>query len=230
MQSIRFNFHGMHELILPDGEVYAACATDVIEQRSYPFPADDSGQMARSVVDLGAHAGEFTIMAAARWPRATIHAFEPNPQILPLLYQNCRPYSNIVIYEQAVDVKPGRNQLYSCNGVSVAAALLLEPPGGLPDGRQWVCADVEVVGPDAVLALIPDVLKIDIEGPESVVIEAMGKAIERIGRIYVEFHGETVRRHLDQLLLPTHCLAYSRILQPQQGELMYVRREIAPPL
>jgi len=80
-----------------------------------------------------------------------------------------------------------------------------------------------------VLALNPDVLKIDIEGPESVVIEAMGGAVERIGRIYVEFHGETVHQHLEQLLSPTHGLSYARILQPQQGELMYVRREIAPP-
>lgn len=223
MQSIRFDFCGQHELIVPDGDIYRSCAKEIIEGLCYPFPSNNDRPV-RSVVDLGAHAGEYTVMAAVRWPEATVHAFEPNPQIIPLLKRNCKPYANIVIHEQAVDVQSRTDRLYFSSLGSVAASIV-KPALAPPPGYERAGADVEIVGADAVSALAPDILKLDIEGVEGVLLAALGQAVARIGRIYVEFHHENIRRHIDDVLFPTHVLEYARIPNGRQGEVMYLKRD-----
>jgi len=222
MPTIQFEFNGHHEMEIPEGDICRYCAEEIIEGLSYPMPEKDTGPPVWTVVDLGAHVGEFTIMAAARWPHAMIHAWEPNPQVLGLLYQNVRLY-NVKVYPKAVDVTARRDKLYFNTLGSVAATVV--SPGQAPPGAIWNAVDVDIDGPGAVTRLKPEVLKIDIEGPEGVLLEAMGDAVRDIYRIYVEFHHENIRKHIDKLLGDTHSLEYSRILQARQGELMYVRRE-----
>lgn len=222
MKTVTFEFCGTHHLEIPDGKIYQDCTEDIIRCRSYPLPKTDAGPKVRSVVDLGAHAGEFTVMAAVRWPQATIYAYEPNPQIIPYLQSNCRPYQNIEIRTRAVDVKARRDKLYFNDIGSVAATVV--NPGNAPPGTYYSYVEIEIDGPEAVLALKPEVLKIDIEGPEGLLLAAMRPGLENIYRIYVEFHHENIRQHIERLLIPTHTLEYARILQSRQGELMYVRR------
>ena len=222
MPIVQFEFNGDHEMEIPEGEIYRSCAEEIIEGKCYPLPVNDNGPPVWNVVDLGAHVGEFTIMAAARWPHATIHAFEPNPHIIPMLESNCNPY-RVIVYPRAVDVKARRDKLYFNQLGSVASTVVR--PSGAHDADYWHGVDVDIDGPEAVTRLKPEVLKIDIEGPEGVLLEAMGDAVRDIYRIYVEFHHENIRRHIDSLLFETHELAYARILQSRQGELMYVRRE-----
>jgi FkbM family methyltransferase len=153
-----------------------------------------------------------------------VHAFEPNPQITPLLRQNCQRYPNIVIHEQAVDVAPRRGSFFLNSASSVAAKSFVPEVSG--PGVTWTPIDAEYVGPDAILALNPDVLKVDIEGIEAKFIEVMGTGAAGIPVIYIEFHAEDIRIDLERLLLRTHSLCYARILQPRQGEVMYVRRAL----
>jgi len=40
------------------------------------------------VLDLGAHVGAFTMWATARWPGATVDAYEPHPMLCDLLRRN----------------------------------------------------------------------------------------------------------------------------------------------
>jgi FkbM family methyltransferase len=223
MQSIRFNFcGGSHELQLPDGEIYLTTAKDIVAGLSYPFATD--GPPVQSVVDLGAHAGEFTVMAAALWLNATVHAFEPNPQILPLLHHNCKPYQNITIHEKAVGAQAGRGKFY-VNNMNSVTATLLTPDEKQPNGLHWAAIDVDIVGPESILALAPDILKIDIECMESLLIFALGSAVLSITRIYVEYHLDGFRQQIHQMLSPTHELAHARSHGKDQGELMYLRRK-----
>jgi hypothetical protein len=76
--------------------------------------------------------------------------------------------------------------------------------------------DVEIVGPEAIAAHKPDVLKMDIEGPEGVFLEALGD-LSGINRIYVEFHHENIRLHIDKLASPTHCLGICSHLEARAG-------------
>jgi len=119
MQTIQFDFGGRrHTIKTFDDGASVKTAKDIIVGASYRFPDTSSGFS--SVVDLGAHVGEFTIMAAIYWPQATVHAFEPAPQAIPLLRENCRPYPNIVIHEQGFSLTPGRGQFF-VNSISTVA-------------------------------------------------------------------------------------------------------------
>ncbi len=55
----------------------------------------------RTILDIGANVGFFSIAARARYPRAIIHAYEPNPRVLPFLRTNASGLG-IEVYPEAV--------------------------------------------------------------------------------------------------------------------------------
>lgn len=219
MQTITFEFNGAHSLTVPDGDLCVGCARDIIEGRSYPLPVEDDFEV-RTVVDLGAHAGEFTLMATVRWPRADIVAFEPQPDLAELVRQNC-PQAHV--YDSAVDESASEaTPLYYSELGSVASSLF---PGKDVDGNVANAHQlVKVTDARAVAAWRPDVLKLDIEGAELRVLKRIQDELPKIAYIYLEFHSEDIRVAIDRLLIETHCLAYARIPGPTQGEVMYRRR------
>lgn len=60
-----------------------------------------------SVLDVGAHVGLFSLAARMRFPRADIHAYEPNPEMLPFLHQQSR-IGSFSVYPEAVGAHSGR--------------------------------------------------------------------------------------------------------------------------
>lgn len=219
--TLQFEFNGTHEITVPATTLCIGCARDVIEGRSYPLPVIDQSHV-RCVVDLGAHTGEFTVMAALLWSQAQVHAYEPNPEILPFLRHNCQPFSNITIHPQAVNASGGLRKLYLSRLGSVAGSLV---PGMCPNGEPATASlQVTSVPASEISALKPDVLKVDIEGLEIEVLAAVRESLPEIERIYVEFHSEQGRKLLDRLLDRTHALTQGRIATAEQGELMYLRR------
>src|SRR3989344_2642524 len=50
------------------------------------------------VIDAGANMGVFSVAVAARYPHATIYAFETNPSTFETLSENTNYYSNIKIF------------------------------------------------------------------------------------------------------------------------------------
>jgi len=44
----------------------------------------------RVVVDIGAFIGAFTLWAKVQWPKATIHAYEPDPTSFKFLIKNIK--------------------------------------------------------------------------------------------------------------------------------------------
>lgn len=223
MKSVKFEFHGVQELLVPDDELAVACAREIVEGACYPF-CTEVRRPVKCVVDLGAHAGEFTVMAALHWPEATIHAFEPNPMVHQFLYYNTKRFPQIKVNHQAVSGVAGRQKLFFNTLGSVAGSLY---PGVDRDGNPAEAGiDVDVVGPETIAAIKPNVLKLDIEGAEIPVLQGLNEmaAISRIERLYIEFHNERGRQLIEKILLPTHELAWARIFRAQQGEVMYTRR------
>ncbi len=66
----------------------------------------------RTIVDIGAGFGDFSIFAARMFPDATIYAFEPNPTLYKLLEENIKrndtrnivPSSYAVSNKKAIDL------------------------------------------------------------------------------------------------------------------------------
>src|SRR5690348_3090371 len=60
----------------------------------------------RTIVDVGASFGFFSLAARARYPDAAIHAYEPNPRILPLLRANTSGFG-VAVHPEAVGARDG---------------------------------------------------------------------------------------------------------------------------
>jgi len=64
----------------------------------------------KSTLDIGAHAGLFSLAARLHFPNAVIHAYEPNPQMLPFLAKQSET-GRFTFFGEAVDLVEGRMSL-----------------------------------------------------------------------------------------------------------------------
>jgi FkbM family methyltransferase len=67
----------------------------------------------RTILDVGAHAGLFSLAARLNFPDAQIHAYEPNPQMQPFLSKQAEA-GGFSFFGQAVGLVDGRMSLDSC--------------------------------------------------------------------------------------------------------------------
>jgi FkbM family methyltransferase len=156
--------------------------------------------MARAIVDIGAHVGSFAVWAAQRSPKARILAVEPNPETFELLTQNIRHNrldDRVCAVNAAVGVAAGTGSLelvahslgtrLAANGNGEVSVRVQTMPGLLAEaGFKQV-----------------DALKIDCEGMEYAVLEAMGpEGLRPIQTLACEYHPQPGRQveNLDALL------------------------------
>ncbi len=72
----------------------------------------------KSILDIGANVGFFSIAARSRYPGATIHAYRPNPRTLPFLHSNVEQLG-VTIYPEALGAGEGHVSVIDtgdCNG------------------------------------------------------------------------------------------------------------------
>ncbi len=152
-------------------------------------------------VDLGANLGFFSVLAAkAMGPTGRVHAFEPTPATARLLRENVAYNSvedRVTVVERAVSDHPGaaRFSLYSAaqgNQLAVAGS----------DGASGTI-EVDVTTLDEYFGALGwprvDVIKMDVEGVETKVLDGMGELIRRQPRLRLifEYHlGQLDRAHV----------------------------------
>jgi FkbM family methyltransferase len=135
-----------------------------------------------TVVDVGAHVGFFTLLAARLvGSHGRVYAFEPDPSNYAMLEKNIalNSYGHVVTVQKAVASDSGE------------ATLLLDPRGndrnvlidkseGLSAGRHGV--EIETIGLDAFLEKAQlervHLLKMDVEGAEYAAIQGMSRSLQ----------------------------------------------------
>ena len=153
--------------------------------RDYYVPCVDWGAL-RTIVDIGAHVGAFTVWAALRSPRARIVAVEPNPQTFAFLERNIRDnglQERVITVNAAVGAESGAGTLELVEH-SLGTRLAR-------DGVGSVKVDVQTLPSLLQKAELVDVdmLKIDCEGMEYDVFGRLPSAqLSRFGVIACEFH------------------------------------------
>ena len=145
-------------------------------------------------VDIGANVGMATLTAArAVGPDGRILAFEPNPEVSSILAQSLRRngLDQVELHPNAIGERPGHFSLFvpdSNHGEASLGTEFADRPGKL--------VEVEVVDGSRLAALDRcDFIKIDVEGYEVHVIEAISETIRR-HRPFVST--EVVERHLER--------------------------------
>ena len=105
------------EMLLPNDKGTEIAFKDIFLNDCYEL--ESLPKNIASVVDIGAHVGLFSLAARIRFPRAEIHAYEPNRQMLPFLAQQSAVgqfsvFSEAVGFERGqVSIKPGEDSVHA---------------------------------------------------------------------------------------------------------------------
>lgn len=139
----------------------------------------------KTILDIGGNVGFFSIAARSHYPRATIHTYEPNPRVLPLLKSNTAELE-ISVYAEAVGAECGHVSIMD-EGVSNSAYTQPTSDGAIPQTSLDIA--IERLGGTV------DLLKLDCEGAEWDLFRSPGswRHIRNIRMEYHLIHGETVQ-------------------------------------
>ena len=170
-------------------EEFERICQDVFDGHEYAF---DTRQRAPLIVDAGAHVGAATHYFKRRYPDARVLAFEANPVTFSLLQQNIASnhLSGVHATHAALAPEPGEILFY--------ASANDDEPGAWGDSavrQPWHDHDatdvvrVPAVTLSSILTERVDLLKLDIEGMETAVLEEAGARLVRVREVILEFHG-----------------------------------------
>jgi FkbM family methyltransferase len=150
-------------------------------------------QGAKTILDVGANAGIYSLAALAAQPEAVVHAFEPTPEIANRLRATAKlnGLERLYVHEAAISTRCGTATLRRFRGefgTNEGMNFISEDQGDAEDERvQTVCLDqfceehsIEQV----------DLLKMDIQGHEFAALKGAEKLIAagRINTIFMELN------------------------------------------
>lgn len=152
------------------------------------------------LIDVGAAAGGFTKVMAARSPESSIVAFEPFPGNWPLLEKASAPLPHVTVDRRAASDRNGEGRLFVSQVVSghekgwagkegySSAGTLVDSD----DSRFGAGLEVETVRLDEVFHETVRFLKIDVQGGEPAVLRGAEGIVNGPGIdfMWVEFSGD----------------------------------------
>jgi FkbM family methyltransferase len=146
----------------------------------------------RTVIDVGANAGQFAIAAAKLLAPARLYAFEPIPEVWEVLKRNTASIDQIETAALAIGEAVGRREFH-LNSHSHSSSLLPLGHGhrdAFPHAREIGTIQISMSTLDTFFAgrdLVPPVLlKLDVQGYEVKVIEGGPSTLCRVKWVVAE--------------------------------------------
>lgn len=177
-----------HGWMLSKGDQYEPQTTEYIK---------DSVREGSVVVDVGASLGYYTLLLARLvGPSGRVYAFEPIPRDFAILKRNVRAngYRNVVLENKAVSDMEGMARFYISPASYGMSSLC-------PMTNPESIINVEVVSLDSYIQEDVDLIKVDVEGAESLVVKGSRRLIQNSShpRLVIEFAPERKGFDADQL-------------------------------
>ncbi len=146
----------------------------------------------KTILDIGANCGLFSLLASQRFPKAIIHAYEPNPRIYPFAVRNFES-SSIQAFQVGIGSEIGRAEILDSEESTLAQTVSTDV-GSIE--IQSLAQAVDRFSGEGV-----DLLKIDCEGAEWEIFKdpLPFKKIKRIRMEYHLIHGKTVEEFIAQV-------------------------------
>jgi FkbM family methyltransferase len=134
------------------------------------------------VLDVGAHVGYFSLLAASTTPTATVYAFEPLPQVASRLKRNIRlnALTNVVHVPAAAGAENGIATLHHAAAGIPSDSTLAD--GAFVENDAVATTTVPVIRVDDFAAergLRIDLMKVDTERTEPDVLHGMSATLQR---------------------------------------------------
>lgn len=158
-----------------DGNIHEPAATDVFIN----YIKKDS-----VVLDIGGHLGYFSCLAAALAANGSVHVFEVDPKCIGLIHQNTaiNNFKNVTTNNMAVSNK---------NGVETIPVTDNPNPSLIINSTE-TGIEVPAIRIDDYIenhSVVPDFVKIDVEGAEWKVLQGMSQLLDHTGlTLLVEIH------------------------------------------
>ena len=138
----------------------------------------------KTVVDIGANQGLFTLAARSFYTEATIHAYEPNPEILPYLNFQCSA-AKATFFNEAVGLNDGFIQL-QFEKDSLHTKTINDDNGAIMQTSFRNC--LKRIGGTL------DLLKLDCEGAEWEILQDY-ESLKNVKAITLEYHLNALESH-----------------------------------
>ena len=133
----------------------------------------------KTILDVGANVGLFSIFATHYFAPATFHAYEPNPKVIPYTAKNLQPLG-VTLFNQGI----GRVSGFATIQGRGESRLAHTVPAESGSGNVSIISLNEAVER---MGFEIDLLKLDCEGAEWEIFEEP-RAFERIRKIRMEYH------------------------------------------
>ena len=178
-----------------------------------------------TIVDVGANVGSASVMLALRYPNAQVHALEPAPAALELLDENTSGLPRIHVHRHGLHDHTGSLQLYRSQWDPMSGSVLESAENTTAYDEVGFMSATEWLHQQQIDGI--DILKIDTEGCELPILQALAEQATNARVVYLEYHSEADRRSIDALLGDSHILASSTAHHPHRGDVCYVHRKTA---
>lgn len=185
----RVRFLGYHFQV-PDGLSFLWQFKEIFTDEAYRFTTSSAVPV---IFDCGANVGTSCLYFKKMYPSARIRAFEADPDIAALLLKNLENnnISGVTVVSKAVWIND--------QGIEIG----LEGADGASVFSQGKKVRLPSVRLSQQLQTEPyiDMLKIDIEGAETAVLEDCKHHLHHIGHLFIEYHAYLNEpQNLDQIL------------------------------
>jgi FkbM family methyltransferase len=178
-----------------DGSDFLFLYDEIIRNEIYRFVTNEEEPL---IIDGGANIGLSVVYFKRLYPRSQVIAFEPDPDIFKILQRNCQTFGleGVELFERALWASD--NTLGFRKEGSLGGRLAFNDNGN---------ADVQVRTQRLrnLLNSRVTLLKLDIEGAETEVLEDCGAALANVQNLFVEYHSFADRpQSLHRLLAIIH--------------------------
>jgi len=186
----------------------------------YDMPLEFSGKPP-VILDIGANVGAFVMWAGKRWPGSKFICYEPVPSNFAQLVQNAASSDSCELFNVGVRMCGGQMQI--AEGVNNCGEWTTQTGVNKMTGVTMTVPCIRAKD-------LPhgNVLKIDTEGCELEILNALwdaGRDTEFCA-IMVEWHRESDRLEIDQLLKANYQMAGAYCEGPERGVAKYVFRNL----
>lgn len=174
------------------------------------------GRVPGTVIDVGAHVGEFAVASAKLFPKVRVYSFEPVPQSFEKLQKNVSRLNHVTVYPLALGDREGEITLRVNADSQQSSALSLAKArrDAFPDAWETHLIEVKVSTLDRVFADVafqdPVLLKLDVQGYEAQAIRGGTETLQRVDCVIVEasfrptYEGELLFMDLVRMMEERH--------------------------